>query len=358
MISEFLKTRLFLIFTLLLLFFALIYAALFFVRHYVSAPERFPVNQVITIEPGTFLKKVARDFEEKELIRSAFVFETIAWIYQKDKDVKAGEYFFENKINAAELLKAVTANGHKNTLIKITIPEGYSLRDVGRLFEDMAMWPKESFWEITGIPAADCRTTVCVNRQEDFSKLDSLFSQKPSYVSMEGYLFPDTYYVPVDISPDAIVKVMLENFEKKMKPEIKTAVEKSGHSFFEIITMASLLEKEAATEQDRRLISGILWKRFENGMLLQVDAVFPYVIGKNSFQLTMDDLKVDSSYNTYVYKGLPLGPIANPGLESIKAALYPTKSPFWYYLSDKSSNVYYSITYEEHLLKKAKYLTE
>ena len=120
--------------------------------------------------------------------------------------------------------------------------------------------------------------------------------------------------------------------------------------------MASLLEEEAATLEDRQIIAGILWRRMAAGMPLQVDAVFPYIIGKNSFELTTNDLKTDSPYNTYTNRGLPPGPITNPGLDSILAAVTPQKTSYVYYLSDHDGNFHYSTTYEQHLQAKAKYL--
>ncbi len=122
------------------------------------------------------------------------------------------------------------------------------------------------------------------------------------------------------------------------------------------MTMASLLEEEAIREEDRRLISGVLWKRLEAGVALQVDAALTYVTGRASHELTGEDLKFDSAFNTYFYPGLPLGPISNPGLDAIEAALRPTASPYWFYLSDKEGNTYYSATFEEHKEKKFKYL--
>lgn len=120
--------------------------------------------------------------------------------------------------------------------------------------------------------------------------------------------------------------------------------------------MASLLEEEARTTETRKMVSGILWKRLSAGMPLQVDAVFPYIIGKNTFEITLKDLEFDSPYNTYKYKGLPPGPISNPGKDSILAAIYPTKSDYWFYLSDKNGLMHYAITFDEHKINKAKYL--
>ncbi|MBU2632997.1 endolytic transglycosylase MltG [Patescibacteria group bacterium] len=307
-------------------------SALFiFCYFYITPPKSFPINKVITIEKGTPFKKVAADFEKQKLVNSAFWFDTIGWLLRKRGDVKAGEYFFEESVSAIGLFMAVTGHEYRDEFIKVTVPEGFTLRDIAFLFENRGMWQAEELWEVTGLPASEN--------------------------SMEGLLFPDTYYVPLNISPEAMVNVMKENFDNKMvSPEIQSALEKSGHTVLEILKMASILEKEAATKEDREIISGILWKRLENGMPLQVDAVFPYIIGKHSLQLTLDDLKVDSPYNTYLYKGLPPGPISNPGMVSIETALNPAESKYWYYLSDKEGNIHYSATYDEHLNKKQIYI--
>lgn len=277
-----------------------------------SATLNFPVNKVITIEPGQTFNEISQDFKNQNLIRSPLLFETMGRFFRKEKAVKAGEYFFEKKVGTLKLIKIITSNNYLNNLIRVTIPEGSTIKDIENIFKKLGF--------------------------ENFIIEDK---------NLEGYLFPDTYYVPKNISPKSLLQVMKDTFDKKTTPEMHEK---------EIVIMASLLEKEAATEEDRKLISGLLWKRLESGMLLQVDAIFPYIIGKNSFQLTLDDLKIDSPYNTYLYKGLPVGPIANPGLVSLDAALNPTESDYWYYLSDKESNIHYSVTYDEHLVKKERYL--
>ena len=149
--------------------------------------------------------------------------------------------------------------------------------------------------------------------------------------------------------------MMNDNFNKKMEPW-KGAIENSGHSLRDIIIMASILEREATTEKDKTMVAGILWKRISLGMPLQVDATFMYLLGKKSSELTVSDLKMKSAYNTYQNKGLPAGPIANPGIVAIRAAIIPTESPYLYYLSDNNDEMHYAKTFEEHKANKAKYL--
>lgn len=195
--------------------------------------------------------------------------------------------------------------------VKVTIPEGYTVKDIAEKFNRFNNFDKENFLKI----------------------------------AKEGYLFPDTYFLTGKETEENIIKKMEENFKIK-----------AGEARPEIIIMASLLEREARTIEDRKIISGILWKRLEAGMPLQVDAIFSYIIDKTSAELTLDDLKIDSLYNTYLYKGLPLAPICNPGLDAIDAAENPIDSLYWYYLSDKNSIIHYAKTFEEHKQNKFRYL--
>jgi len=148
---------------------------------------------------------------------------------------------------------------------------------------------------------------------------------------------------------------MENNFNVKIS-EIQDKIEKSKKSLKDVIIMASILEKEGNSFESNKIIAGILWKRIEIGMPLQVDAVFPYIIGKNTYELTLEDLKVDSKYNTYLHKGLPPGPISNPGIYSILATLEPIKTDNLYYLSDKNGTMHYATNFEQHKKNKELYL--
>ena len=190
--------------------------------------------------------------------------------------------------------------------------------------------------------------------KKDYSKECEFLKEKPEDISLEGFLFPDTYEISEGTSCDDIVIAMLSNFEKKLTQELKDEIQKQKKSVFDIITMAAMLEKEVRTLSDKKIVSGILWKRLEAGMPLQIDATINYITGKSDPGATIKDTKIDSPYNTYKYKGLPKGPISNPGMSSITAAIEPTDSPYWFYLSDGAT--YFSKTLEEHNVNKAKYL--
>ena len=171
----------------------------------------------------------------------------------------------------------------------------------------------------------------------------------------EGYLFPDTYYFLPSVTADDVIGMMNKNFNTKITP-LEEDIYKSKWSLHEIITLASLIEEEASRGKDQVLISSVLWNRLNLNMPLQVDAVFRYINGKNTYQLSLEDLKIDSPYNTYVYKGLPPGPITNPGIKAIEAALRPVESNYLFYLADRRGNTYFAKTFDEHKLNKFRYI--
>ena len=262
--------------------------------------------------------------EEKSVVRSAVVFQFFAILFGGDKQVLAGDYFFEKKVPVFSVASRLSRGDYQLEAVKITIPEGFTLREMADLFtERFELFDRDEFLELT--------------RGE------------------EGYLFPDTYFFLPTAEAPVIVFTMMNNFEEKIAP-LQDDILESGRSLDEIITMASIIEKETGPNDDRAIIAGILWKRIRIGMPLQVDASFLYINGKGSFELTLSDLKIDSPYNTYKYKGLPPSPIASPGMESIVAAANPKDSPYLYYLHDKEMNVHYGKDFEEHKANKRKYL--
>jgi UPF0755 protein len=232
--------------------------------------------------------------------------------------------------------------------VKITIPEGLTLKEIEDKLKTSGLWLEEK--KLDQIKVSDFE-----------AKLPKEFLTNVSQdASLEGYLFPDTYIFDLNNSSDQIINKFLDNFIHQVPAEYLTEAKKQKKDFYQILTMASLLEKEVPDQNERYIASGILWKRISNDMYLQVDAAVCYgLTGDISAcnHLKYSDFKFDSPYNTYLHKGLPQGPICNPGLEAIKAALYPEKSPYWYYLSDpKTGKTIFSKNLEEHNKAILKYL--
>lgn len=291
-----------------------------------GAPAHFPEQSLVRIKKGATLEQAASLLKERHLIQSAILFELFARMYRNDGTIVAGEYAFTEPQNLLTVASRLTTGDFMLTPVKVRIEEGMSVDQI---------------------------TTLLKKQVPDFDALQfySLAAQK------EGRLYPDTYFILPGEEPSLVLEAMEKNFEKRIhEVTLATAIAKFGKPLNEVLTMASILEKEASLMQDRRIISGILWHRIAIGMKLQVDAVFPYINGKNTFTLTRKDLLIDSPYNTYLYKGLPPGPIGSPSAEAILAAVTPVDTSYVYYLSDMRGKIYYSTTYEQHLAKKDKYL--
>lgn len=287
-----------------------------------APPTGFPYGAYIKVEEGMPLRQISQTFESRGIVANARVFEYVVRLLGDDKRIPAGFYHFSHQDNAVWVAMRLLSGDFESEAVRVTIPEGSTVNDISRML-------------LEKVPE--------FNRREFLDR------------AREGYMFPDTYFFQPGQSTEAILSVFENNFRVKMLKAQK-AIDASGHTTDEILAMASILEKEAAKTEDRKMISGVLWHRIQIGMPLQVDAVFPYIIGKNTFQLTLDDLKVDSPYNTYKYKGLPPGPINNPGLDSILAAASPKKNTFVFFLSDRQGNFHYAVTYEQHMANKRKYL--
>lgn len=327
---------------LIILFILFILSSFFFPINYFSDKE-----QDFIVEKGQGAKEISLNLKQDGLIRWPFLFKFYVFILGEESNLKAGKYLFSRSMNIPNIVKdIVSGNSVANEMV---VKEGWDIRDIAWYLENQGLFQAEELFELIGFPAQ-------TSDAKDFSRRFSFLDDKPEDISLEGYLFPDTYDISYGDSLENIVIRMLNNFEDKLEQELVEEIESQDKSLFEIITMASLLEKELITFEDKKIASGLLWKRIEIGMPLQVDATVNYVTGKNSRWVATIDTKKDSPYNTYKYKGLPLGPISNPGIESIKAALYPEESPYLYYLSTHERETIFSKTLEEHNIAKAKYL--
>lgn len=269
---------------------------------FLSAPKNFLSGTVIKIEPGMSLRGVSALLKKEHVIRSRVAFESLVIILGGEKYIISANYLFENKLSVLEVAKRITGGEHRMAPVVVTIPEGFNINQIADVF---------------------------ILKLANFNETLFLLEAK----NKEGYLFPDTYFFLTNANEKDVLKIMSENFIKKTF-SIFSKLNSSNQSEKEIIIMASIIEREARGDIDRGVISGILWKRIKIGMPLQVDAVL----------------------ETYKTKGLPEKPIGNPGLEAIKAAIYPQSSPYLYYLHDKDGNIHYAKNFAEHIKNKLKYL--
>ncbi|MBI2482254.1 MAG: endolytic transglycosylase MltG [Candidatus Vogelbacteria bacterium] len=291
---------------------------------YLAPPHDFPETEIMTVKSGQSIRQVGEQLLAGHFITNLEAFIILEKIFGAGHGIIAGGYYFDRPISSLIIAKRLARGEFNLTPIRITFPEGITAREMSRILQK-------------NIPNFD----------------SALFTRLTK--NREGYLFPDTYYFSPTITTDEIVEQLEKTFEIKTAT-LATKALWSRKSFNDIIVMASLLEEEAKTFSDRKMIAGILWKRVAAGMRLQVDAVFPYIIGKNTFQLTKTDLQINSPYNTYRFAGLPAGPISNPGLEAINAALDPTPSPYWFYLTGDDGKMYYSVDFDGHKDNRVNYL--
>lgn len=290
----------------------------------VTSPSKFPVGTLVSIEHGMTLSQIAELLEHEEVIKSPLVFTSLVMVAGGGSGVLSGDYFFEKDHSVFGIARRLIKGIYGLTPMRVTLPEGATVSEMADILARK-------------IPDFDADAFRALAEED------------------EGFLFPDTYLFVPNISEEHVYRKLRSTFDEKIA-EIDDEFEDSPWSVRDIVIMASILEEEARTTKTRRMIAGILWERIDIGMPLQVDAVFPYINGKNTFELTLDDLKVDSPYNTYKYKGLPVGPITNPGLDSILAALNPIASDYLFYLSDMSGTMHYAEDFERHKINKARYL--
>lgn len=314
----------------------------------------FEGRKRIAIPQGAGSRVIGAHLKTEGIVRSKWAFVTYVFLQNRASDLKPGEYTFFSDMNIPEIANDLIRGGA--TEILLTVPEGWTSADIAKKLESEKVATLQEFLNATGYPNTDYRIDQKLPQPENLADTFSFLADKPWYVGLEGYLFPDTYRIFRDSTPEEIIEKILENMDKKLTPDLREEIARQKKSVFAIITIASLIEKEVRTDEDRAVVSGILWKRLERNMPLQIDATINYITGGKNPSATREDTKINSPYNTYLYAGLPLGPIANPGLSAIQAAIYPKKSPYLFYLSTPEGKTIFSRILEEHNAAKKKYL--
>lgn len=288
-------------------------------------------HKIFVILPGQGLTKIANNLEAEGLIRNRLVFFIAVKRLGIEKNIQAGDFRLSSSMSATQVAQELT---HGTLDVWVTIPEGLRNEEVAQKLSDAL-----------DIPEVELLTPMDGH---------------------EGYLFPDTYLIPKDADPKQIVSIFENNFNKKYQEKnIEEGARRQGLSRGELVTMASLVERESRSDADRRVIAGIILKRYKMGMGLDIDATLQYVLGyqpreKSWWKATLsnDDKLLNSPYNTYQNVGLPPGPIANPGIASLMAVVEADdNTPYLYYLHEQpSGRPHYSRTLEEHEAKVDKYL--
>ncbi|MCF7865122.1 MAG: endolytic transglycosylase MltG [Candidatus Pacebacteria bacterium] len=306
------------------LFAIFIIGVILFYIYVVSAPSStvYPVR--ITIESGQGAQSISRELYENGIVRQPKFTQNLIVSNGKEKKIPAGTYIFKQPLNVFKVSQKIASGDFGYIPVKITIPEGTNSK----------------------------KLAVLVNSKFPYiatSTFETLAREN------EGYLFPETYFFSPEVTEQEIIDQMSVIFQRKIQP-LKTQIEESGRTLQEIITLASILEGEVQTDEDKKNVADLLERRLKIGMPLQVDTTLVYSIGKTSAELTLKDLRTDGPYNTYTRKGLPPTPISNPGMDTIEAVLNPTPNEYLFYLSDKDGITHFAKTHDEHVKLKQKYL--
>jgi UPF0755 protein len=283
----------------------------------------------VVIPSGVNADQVADILVEKKLVDSKFKYLLYARLNRAAQQPKAGEYDFLHGTSYAQLVR-ILARGPTRQELTMRIIEGWIITDVEELLKKAGVDVRLSDF-------------LAERFEQEFEFLRGL----PKGTTLEGYLFPDTYRVWADELPDGLLRRQLQEFQLKTVEFAEPAKEQQ-RSFGDVVILASIIEKEAQHDEDRAIIAGIFMNRLKIGMALQSDATLNYVIQSGRSRLTNEELKNESPYNTYKYRGLPPGPICNPGQASLEAALHPAATDYWYFLTDAEGKAYFARTLEEH----------
>lgn len=316
---------------------------------YLSLQARKPLSvseeviKNITIQKGADARTITRQLRDQGFIADTLPFLFFIWEKDMMTTLQAGEYRLSSRFSPAHIASLMARGEVFRDTVSITIPEGFRLYDIEQRLRNNGFFAQES----------RSLTDLTVN---DFRHQYAFLSDAPDAASLEGFLFPDTYVFVRDASMLFVVREMLNNFEKTYTLLLSQNSQKEVKhtSVFNLVTTASLLQKEVITQKDMQLVAGIIQERMTQHMLLQLDASLLYT--KDGALQNSIDLSIDSLYNTYRYQGLPPGPIANPGKEALYAALHPLPSEYLFYLSKKNKETVFSRTFGEHNRARARYL--
>ncbi len=290
---------------------------------------------IIDIPSGSSVNAISDILYKDKLIKNKTLFKAVVKVSGKAPSIKAGKYLLNQSYTNNDIVNLLASGKIYNDGTKITIPEGSTSKEIVALLVKNKLGNKEKYEELINNP------------KELYNDVE--FLKENDVISLEGFLYPETYYFNEKLSEKEILLQMLYAFNNVYNDKFKEKQRKLDMSLEEVISLASIVEKEAVKDEDRPLISGVFYNRLKIDMPLQSDATIQYIFAERKKIVTYNDLKIDSPYNSYKNKGLPPTPIANPGIKSIEATLYPEESKYLYFVAKMDGGNRYSETYEEHL---------
>jgi len=299
-------------------------------------------DKIIDITEGMNSHKIAQLLSEEKLIRSQNAFLILAQLNGSSRRLQAGKYKLNGKLSTPQILRKLV----RGEVIKqrLVIPEGFTIAQIAQLWEAKGFGKSHDFEQATRNPNLLLKYHI---------EASPLTKGGRGLSSLEGYLFPNTYEVTYNTTPEMFIKQMLQEFNRKFTNELRQEADNLGLSVHEAVTLASLIEKEAKVDYERPIISAVFHNRLRRGWKLESDPTVLYALSNPKRNLTYDDLKIDSPYNTYIHKKLPPGPICNPGIASIIAAVRPNQTPYMYFVAMGNGTHYFSKTLNEHRSAKS-----
>lgn len=292
---------------------------------------------IIEVDQGEGFYDILNKLDKENKLTNKLLLKVKLTIDKVDVKLREGIYEVDANTNLNQLIESLENEENDKGLIKLTIPEGYSIEDIAAEVEEKGICSKDEF-------------LVAVKNYELPNFVKS--NDKKKY-NLEGFLYPDTYLIEKGSDANLIIKLMLKRFEEVLKQlKDETEFDIKDEDVEKIINIASLIEKEARVKNDRPLISSVIYNRLEKDMKLQLDAAVIYALGYHVDLVLNKHLEIDSPYNIYKYKGLPIGPIANPGIDCIRAALSPEKTDYLYYILEEDGSHYFTNNYDDFLKKK------
>lgn len=301
----------------------------------------------LSIAKGAGVRDISASLAKEKLVRSPQAWTLYVLLTGARSDIRTGNFTLNRAMTGKDILHSLTTSSTDERQVKVTIVEGATNTEIAAQLEKAGVISATDFLAAAG--KTDSRLVV-PGVTYDF------LSSKPSSVDLEGFLFPDTYYFFKQSSAAPVLKKILDNFGAKYSAALRQGTLASGRMIFQEVTMASILEAELRTSKDRAMAADIFWRRLDAGAGLNADATVLYALGRSTGSLTNADLQIASPYNTYRNKGLPAGPIGNPGLGALRAAISPVTNDYWYYLSAPDGKTIFATTLEEHNRNKATYL--
>ena len=282
------------------------------------------------VKAGSTSKEIGQELEDHGVIASRWKFWIAAKVNGYDQQIKTGVYALHPGMEPRDVLQKLVAG--ETTSIKFTIPEGFRIQDIAKRLGDEGIVDEKEF----------------LRKAQKYRPYDYVTPTSDVYYDSEGFLFPDTYELHADYDVDTILKEMSSDFDHRLTKKLRARAKELDLSIYELVTFASLVEKECRYADDRPIVAQVFWKRLKMGMPLQSDTTFQYLRDDPKEDLSLADTTVDSPYNTYQHKGLPPGPIASPGMASIEAVLYPADTDYLYFVADRDGHNHYSRTYAAH----------